>query len=351
MACHSVKFGHQTSIITSASKSKSYKGVHIISLSTKKTGRSSIIYLMFKCFIRAMKEKADIYHIHEVPLMLVGISLIIFNKKVIADFHEDFEAEIYGKTYLNRFSKTLFYLLYQPFKIILLPLFHHIILAEDGYLKNFQKLKNKTTVIRNYPIVRKIKFLKKNKNKIMKILYLGTISEDRGCFNIIDAVIKIGSMKKIGIQLDLIGPIHDYSLELKIKNKILNSGCNINWRGQIPYNKVVKDITNYDVGFAALHDDPNFRYSLPTKLLEYNAAGLIAIVSNLPISHHYVEEELNGIIVKPDSTNEVAFAIERIWFKGLYEQRENTRQYIKERFSWANQNVQLHKLYHNIFEG
>ena len=45
----------------------------------------------------------------------------------------------------------------------------------------------------------------------MKILYLGTISEDRGCFNIIDAVIKIG-MKKIGIQLDLIGPIHDYSL-------------------------------------------------------------------------------------------------------------------------------------------
>ena len=57
---------------------------------------------------KALSLKADVYHIHEVPLMFLGIILVLFRRKVVLDFHEDFEADILNKKYLNKTFKNIF---------------------------------------------------------------------------------------------------------------------------------------------------------------------------------------------------------------------------------------------------
>ena len=345
MACSNTKLGNDTCVITEGLMSQNYKGVEIISVSSNKLPRKFYVLTMLRCFYAAIKTKADIYHIHEVPLMLLGFFLVLLGKKVVVDFHEDFEAALRGKKYLNNISIHFFLLLYKPFKFLILPRFHHIVLAEDGYFKNFQNLGNKVSIVRNYPITEMIQFSEVFDKDKLRVLYLGTISKDRGCINLIDAVCHLKSEGKLDISLELIGPIHDNSLKTLIQNRIATSGSFISWKGAISYNLVVKEITNYDVGFAALHDSPNYRESLPTKLLEYNAAGLFSIVSNLPISQRYVTEDLNGLIVEPDNTDNVIAALERIWDKKLYQNRKVISELTSVKYSWASQFHVLNECY------
>jgi glycosyltransferase involved in cell wall biosynthesis len=182
----------------------------------------------------------------------------------------------------------------------------------------------------------------------LRVLYLGTITEDRGCLNIIDAVVQLKRKGKFNITLDLIGPIHDSFLKVLIQKRMASNSNFIRWKDAIPYSQVVKEITNYDVGFAALHDDPNYRESLPTKLLEYNAAGLFSIVSNLPISHRYVTEDVNAIIVEPNNTNSVIEALNRIWDKKLYQNRKVISELTAAKYSWNSQFHILKKCYFKI---
>lgn len=351
MACSNVQLGNDTCVITAGLTSQNYKGVEIISVSSSKPPRKFYIFTMLKCFYAAMKTKADIYHIHEVPLMLLGFILVLFGKKVVVDFHEDFEAELLGKKYLNNILIHFFVLLYKPFKFLILPWFHHIVLAEDGYSKNFHNLSDKLSIVRNYPITEMIEFSEFFSKGKLRVLYVGTITQDRGCLNLIDAVNHLKSEGRFDISLDLIGPIHDSSLKMLIHNRIANSASSISWKGAMPYNRVVKKITNYDVGFAALHDDPNYRESLPTKLLEYNAAGLISIVSNLPISQHYVTEDMNALIVEPDNTDSVIAAFEKIWDKKLYQNRKAISELTAVKYSWKSQSHVLNECYLKVLGG
>ena len=348
MACSISELGHDTCVITAGLKSQNYKGVEIISISNRKLPRKFYILTMFKSFCAAMKAKADIYHIQEVPLMLPGVVLVLLGKKVVVDFHEDFEAELLGKKYLNKFLINFFVLLYKLFKFLILPWFHHIILAEDGYIKNFDSMLGNVSIVRNYPITKSIRFSEVFGRNKLRVLYLGTITEDRGCINLIDAVSHLKREAKFDISLEIIGPIHDSCLKMLVQNRIANAGGFITWKGAMPYDLVVKEITNYDVGFAALHDDPNYRESLPTKLLEYNAAGLFSIVSNLPISHRYVTDDLNALIVEPDDTDSVIAALEKIWEEKLYQNRKVISELMAAKYSWSSQLVILNKCYFKV---
>jgi len=100
MACSSAQEGDETFVISTGLENQNYNGVEIISLSSSKPPRKFYLYTLLKCLYAALKTKADIYHIHEVPLMLLGFILVLCGKKVVADFHEDFEAELLGKKYL-----------------------------------------------------------------------------------------------------------------------------------------------------------------------------------------------------------------------------------------------------------
>ena len=66
------------------------------------------------------------------------------------DFHEDFEAEIFDKSYLTK-TKAQIIKLYKPLKIVSLIMFDRIILLRK-VTKKFINLFNKIEVIKNFPV-------------------------------------------------------------------------------------------------------------------------------------------------------------------------------------------------------
>ena len=137
------------------------------------------------------------------------------------------------------------------------------------------------------------------------MVYVGVISADRGIKELINAVIKFNDNTENCLHLDLIGPINDKDLKNYILSKVDSSNGEISWLGKKKYSEILFNLTNYDVGFSALHDKENYRYSLPTKILEYGSAGLYSIASDLPITHEYIREGFNGSIVKPNDSNSI----------------------------------------------
>ncbi|MEM5647604.1 glycosyltransferase [Bacillus cereus] len=60
-------------------------------------------FLWLRLFIKALREKAEVYHFHDPELLIVGYFLKIFTKsKVIYDMHEDFPAAIKSKPWIPK---------------------------------------------------------------------------------------------------------------------------------------------------------------------------------------------------------------------------------------------------------
>ena len=342
------KNNNKVSIISSNLNSQIYNGVEIKSISQTKLSKVLFLVEIFKSCHMALKIKADVYHIHEVPHIISGLILKILGKKIVMDFHEDFEAELFDKHYLSKFAASLFLILYKLSKYLLIPFFDHIILAEESYKKVFSNLKNKSTVIKNYPITKNFKFSSSRHNKEIKVVYIGIISEDRGVKNIIQATKKLNEKLNTTFKLDLIGRIIDKELEKYVIKETVSSKGKIHWKGQYKYSKILDILTSYDIGFAALHNKRNYRNSLPTKILEYNSAGLYCIASDLPISHKYIIEGFNGSIVKPNQTDELIKCLTKLSLCIESKDRPSIRNHIMSNYQWNSEFEKLEKIYKSL---
>ena len=89
-------------------------------------------------------------------------------------------------------------------------------------------------------------------------------------------------------------------------------------------------------GLSLLRDLPNYRHSLPTKILEYLAHGIPVITTPLPEARRIVEESGGGIVVPFDDPDAVAEAIGRM-ARGSFRREcaENGRRAIRHGFDWA----------------
>ncbi len=332
-------------ILTFGEDSSSLGRLEVMSVGSQKKNTLINFYRLLK---KSLLMNADVYHIHEIPLMIIGVFLKIIGKKVIMDFHEDFEAELYDKPYLNKLSASIIKCFYIPFKVLATKIFDHIILAEKSYIDKFKHVSNKTTIIRNYPITSKFNFRQERVNKDLSIVYTGIISADRGIKNIIEALNEYNENSSNQITLDLIGRINDPMLEKYVNDESKRSEGRISWLGQKKYSEILENLTNYDVGFSALHDRENYRNSLPTKILEYGSAGLYSIVSDLPISHDYIIDGFNGSIVPPNNSSAVYKCLHSLPSVLDSIKREELRSHIIENFQWSNEFKKLEKVYKEV---
>jgi hypothetical protein len=133
MAYSAAAEGHNVSIITSNTEDVEIGNVKVFGVSRSKLPRLKVLTSLWRVYGLAKKQSAQLYHIHEIPLMPVGLLLLLIDRKaVVMDFHEDFEAELLSKFYLSVFVRYLFLYAYKLWKRCTLPLFSGVILAEDS---------------------------------------------------------------------------------------------------------------------------------------------------------------------------------------------------------------------------
>lgn len=140
-----------------------------------------------------------------------------------------------------------------------------------------------------------------------RVVYLGSITEARGS----DQLPKIGRLlrERTGgaVKLEVIGPTYDEATtELMLA---AHAAGDLVWRGFLPADEALGRLRGALAGLSLLQDTPNFRSSMPTKVVEYCAYGVPVITTPLPQAARLVERSGSGFVVPWDSPQEVAAAV------------------------------------------
>jgi glycosyltransferase involved in cell wall biosynthesis len=294
----------------------------------------------------ALRQKADIYHLHDPELMLVGILLkLITGKKVIYDVHEDYSKQMLFKLYLPKIIRKEIAFLVGMIESYSSKLLDAIITATDDILKNFSRHKRVLSV-KNFPIVSNFPIEEENEERekgVFSLIYIGGLEKIRGITQIIEALAVFNSDDPL--RLVLCGDFYPANFEAKVRS--LEGFKKVEYLGWVAPRDIPNLLKNHDVGIVCLHPTTNYVTSLPLKLFEYMAAGLPVIASNFPLWKTIVEGNGCGICVDPLNPEEIAQAIKYLMeHPGLREEMgEKGRRAVAEKYNWEKEGKKLLDLY------
>jgi len=278
-----VKAGYDVVLIAQHNKEEIVDGVRIVPLPKPRNRFERITRVVWKLFRLALKEKGDVCHFHDPELIPIGLTLKLFDKKVIYDIHELVYFQIEDKYWLKfRIVKRLIQWTYLLFEKLSIKFFDQLILAEDGYKSYFiQRYKNfkRYTMIRNFPIVSLIESAKPLNDGMKQnpiVIYAGGLSRTRGIKEIVQAMEFIRDRA----ELWLLGKWENEKFEKECES--LKGWKYTKYLGLKPLEEVYSYTKVADMGISILYPVKNYVTSLPVKAFEYMACSLPMIMSNFP---------------------------------------------------------------------
>jgi len=337
--------GHNVHLIIQHTKTEEINGIHIHGLATFKSRFNRFLKGNWISFKKALRISADIYQLHDPELMPCGILLKLFRKKVIFDFHEFVYYQLESKEWMNQKWKIkIIKALYSLIERIVISWFDALILAEDGYKEYFnhfyKKFQYKFFFIRNYAVLSFIDnfYLPIPENSLKRIIYLGSISRDRG----IKEVIMTLELIKFPVKFILLGKWEDddYFNECKI----LKGWEKVDYLGFKKLDVVYKILNTAYIGIVMLYPIKNYLTSLPVKAFEYLAMKKPMIMSNFS----YWQDVFSNcaLFANPRDPEDIAKKIQLLLSdKKLYMKFADAgRKLVEDKFNWENESINYLKV-------
>jgi len=168
-------------------------------------------------------------------------------------------------------------------------------LAEDSYRERL----GDHPVVRNTPVVPDGVVPWSGPGGSDRVVYVGRVSRGRGADLL--AEVAIGLAGSTG--LEVVGPVDGDVLPGL-------EASPVRLHGFVPNSEALAIAGGARAGLALLEDLPNYRHSMPTKVLEYLAHGLPVVTTPLPEARRVVEESGGGIVVPFGDASAVVDAVE-----------------------------------------
>lgn len=286
----------------------------------------------WELYNKATKERADIYHFHDPKFLPWGMLLRFQGKKVIFDAHENYEEKLKSRLVSNKFLK-LFRIplskIWWIFEKICVSILNGKIVADSTVLKKYGK---NTYLLPNVPGKVFYENLppRQRRNKEFRLIYVGTLSWDRGIVETIEA---LRYTKYKNVSFHIIGDTQDEKLQEFIKNAPQTV-----WHGRVPWRQLKNYLVEADVGVVLLQPIDAYLYCPGeniVKLWEYMSVRLPVLISDFPKLKVLCKEIGFGLPVKPDSFQKIAEAID--WLIDHPEERvkfgENGRRAVEEKYN------------------
>ena len=346
-----VRAGLEVAIIAQHDENETVDGIRILALPKIENRTHRILILTLRAFWMALRQKADIYHLHDPELLSVGMLLkLIKGKKVIYDVHEDYGKQMLSKPYILKIIRKGVGFLVRGIEYFSSKLFDAIVAATDDILKNFYYHKLAVSV-KNYPILSNFSIgrqTRKTEKKVFSLIYVGGLDEIRGITQIVRALEPFDSDDQL--KLTLCGRFSPTRYELEVR--ALEGFKRVEYLGWIDPHEIPTLLEMQDAGIVCLHPIMNYVTSLPLKLFEYMAAGLPVIASNFPLWKEIVEGNGCGICVDPLNPEEIAKAIKYLMkHPGSTEQMgKNGRRAVIEKYTWEKEGKKLLDLYAQLLD-
>ena len=291
-----------------------------------------------------LNRKYDVFHFHDLELIPAGWLAKLRGKKVIYDVHEDYKSTMEIREWLPRPFVWVLGVVGRAFERLSLRVFDHFILAEMAYRDIFPS--QRCQVVLNYfPAATCHQPTPRDNHQPLKLVYSGALTAARGAVDMLVAVKRV-RREGINVTLDLFGnAVGAQVMEL------IQEGQSKGWlayHGFLPYPILMKELPQYHVGLSPLRDHLNYRYSLPTKLLDYMAAGLAVVASNLPRTAEIAGDTACAVLHEPGDTEELQQCIRALLHEPTRLKLAQSGGHAISRYSWATQEQALFQLYRDV---
>jgi glycosyltransferase involved in cell wall biosynthesis len=241
---------------------------------------------------------ADVVLLHD-PELLTAVPRKIRKQTVVWDVHEDTAAALSAKGWVPK-----------PLRPLLRPAVrllearserrHRLLLAEEGYRGRFR---------REHPVVPNTTYVSDTRPSSpddRRVIYVGHLSRARGAVDMIELARQVHGE---GIMVELIGSADGDIKELL--REAQREGI-LRWYGFVPNDRALRIAEGAMAGLALLHDEPNYRHSMPTKVIEYMARGVPVITTPNPPAVDIIGSSGAGLIVDFEQPAAAADAVRRL---------------------------------------
>jgi glycosyltransferase involved in cell wall biosynthesis len=229
---------------------------------------------------------ADLILIHD-PELLLALARRRRRPPTVWDVHEDTAAALSTKPWLPRALRPPAALAVHAAERAAERRVH-LILAEQGYAARFR---------RPHPVVPNTTYVPETApppappGQDQRVVYLGHLSPDRG----VGEMIELGRLlRPRGIRVELIGPADARARALIDPAQ---AGGLVRWAGFVPNDRALPMVDGALAGLSLLRDEPNFRHSLPTKVVEYMARGVPVVTTPLSAAAELATRYECGFVV------------------------------------------------------
>jgi glycosyltransferase involved in cell wall biosynthesis len=272
----------------------------------------------------AMRRDVRLLSLHDPELIPLGLLVRMVRRiPVVLDVHEDVPSQLRTKLWLPsllrrpvaRLAATMLGIAERRLAITL---------AEPGYARLFR---DPHPVLPNYPLVDRLPPLAPAGDDIV---YVGDVTEARGAIFAIDVVARMRTRHR----LRLIGRCAD-PLRLHLREHAAERGVDLDLPGFVSHGEAMRAVAVAAAGLCPLEDQPNYHWSLPTKVLEYLALGVPVVASDLPGTAELVEGRPGVQLVGPRDAEAWAQALERAVSDPAWrEQAVSGARDVREDFNW-----------------
>ncbi|HET6461353.1 MAG TPA: glycosyltransferase family 4 protein [Syntrophales bacterium] len=345
-----VNVGYDVTLIAQYYKNEIVDGVKIIPLLRPKNRLERMTKTVWHVYRKAISANADIYHFHDPELVLVGIILKLYGKKVIYDVHEDYSEAIFYKNWLPLKTLRLVALLSDWFEKLAAHYFDGIVTVTRRIGQRFDRsIRSHVIVVQNFPIVNKIfdkEFMIPWNKRENIVAFVGTIDLIRGIKEMVEAMALIP--RKKNIKLILAGNFESESLKKEIESMAGWNRCE--YIGYVGLDDVAKILGRAKIGLVLTHPVINLINGQPVKLFEYMCSGIPVIASDFSSWREIIGKSRCGICVNPLDSEAIANAIVYLIDNPIEAEAMGKRgkSAVQERYNWEMEEKKLLEFYNAL---
>jgi glycosyltransferase involved in cell wall biosynthesis len=349
--------GHDVVLIVPHDRDEVVDGVRIraVPKAVRRSERMAKIERMTRTvwaiYRAALKEEADVYHLHDVELVPLGMLLRLRGRAVIYDIHEDYPRDMVSKYYLPVWLRPPLGKTVEMLENFAARHFSALIIATPHIYRRYQHVNARTAVVQNFPLLDELASDVSTvpwAQRKAAVAYIGNITTVRCIREMISAVALLP--EDPAAELHLAGAYSPENLRDQVAK--LPGWKRVRELGYLDRRGVKQSLGRVQAGLVLFYPEPNYVNAYSNKMFEYMAAGIPVIASNFPLWREIVHKSACGILVDPLDPRAIAGAIEYVLNnpKEAEAMGRRGRLAVQVRYNWENEERKLLALYEEVLK-
>ncbi len=256
-----------------------------------------------RSLVRRLADDHDLVLVHDPELVvaLAGLHLPV----LVWDVHEDPAAALAVKEWMPAALRGVAASAWRRAERVV-ERHHPLLLAEHAYQGRFRRVHPvvpNTTVVPPRPVPADLEH--------PRVVYLGNLTAARGGATLVEAARLVHAASGGLMTTDVVGPARDGITRTLLEQAVADGV--LRWHGFTPAAQALSLLDGAVAGLSLLQDLPNYRASMPTKVVEYLAHGVPVVTTPLPLAVEVVQACEGGVVVPFDDASAAADAVLALW--------------------------------------